>query len=181
MPLPDAGAGAAVLAFDFLALALADDLGADLAADLDHVGRDAEPRERLGEQRLAAAGRADQQDIALLQLNIILGCLYPLVVIVNSDSYYFFCFILPYYVLIHIFLHFLGLHKVKCRFISGFLRLFLLLKNLKSLINTIVANMSVNPRHHQIHILLLSPAKRASNLRHAIFIWYSILRIALDW
>ena len=32
-----------------------------------------QPRERLGEQRLAAAGRADQQDVALGELDVVLA------------------------------------------------------------------------------------------------------------
>ena len=47
-------------------------------------------RERLGEQRLAAAGRADQQDVALGELDVVAGAfaplgLQPLVVVVDRD------------------------------------------------------------------------------------------------
>ena len=45
-----------------------------------------DPRERLGEQRLAAAGRAEQQDVGLLQLDVrVLGLhhLHALVVVVD--------------------------------------------------------------------------------------------------
>ena len=43
--------------------------------------------QRLGEQRLAAAGRADQQDVRLRQLDVVVlgGVVQPLVVIVDGD------------------------------------------------------------------------------------------------
>ena len=70
----------------------------DVLADVAGLGqrgrvgdreRDVEdPRERLREQRLAAAGRAEQQDVRLLQLDVaLLGCpmLHALVVVVDGD------------------------------------------------------------------------------------------------
>ena len=43
----------------------------------DREGHVQEPRQRLGEQRLAAAGRADQQDVALGDLDLVLGARVP--------------------------------------------------------------------------------------------------------
>ncbi len=71
----------------------------DVLADVAGLGqrrgvgdreRDVEDaRERLGEQRLAAAGRAEQQDVRLLQLDLAvpgLGHLHALVVVVDGDG-----------------------------------------------------------------------------------------------
>ena len=54
----------------------------------DREGDVEDPRQRLGEQRLAAAGRAEQQDVRLLQLDLgVLGLrhLDALVVVVDGD------------------------------------------------------------------------------------------------
>ncbi len=54
----------------------------------DREGHVEDPRERLGEQRLAAAGRAEQQDVGLLQLDLgVAGLhhLHALVVVVDGD------------------------------------------------------------------------------------------------
>ena len=56
----------------------------------DREGDVEDPRQRLGEQRLAAAGRAEQQDVRLLQLDlgvvaVLAGHLDPLVVVVDGD------------------------------------------------------------------------------------------------
>jgi hypothetical protein len=69
----------------------------DVLADVARLGergrvgdreRDVEdPRERLGEQRLAAAGRAEQEDVRLLELDLVvlLAHLHALVVVVDGD------------------------------------------------------------------------------------------------
>ena len=54
----------------------------------DREGHVEDPRERLREQRLAAAGRAEQQDVRLLQLDVAVGRhhhLHALVVVVDGD------------------------------------------------------------------------------------------------
>ena len=54
----------------------------------DREGHVEDPRERLREQRLAAAGRAEQQDVGLLQLDVaVVGLhhLHALVVVVDGD------------------------------------------------------------------------------------------------
>src|SRR5579884_2730943 len=69
----------------------------DVLADVAGLGqrrrvgdreRDVEdPRERLGEQRLAATGRSEQEDVRLLELNVVvlLAHLHALVVVVDRD------------------------------------------------------------------------------------------------
>ncbi len=53
----------------------------------DREGDVEDPRERLREERLAAARRAEQQDVRLLQLDVVLvrRHLHPLVVVVDGD------------------------------------------------------------------------------------------------
>ena len=56
----------------------------------DREGHVQQPRQRLGQQRLAAAGRADQQDVALGELDLVAlalaaARLQPLVVVVDRD------------------------------------------------------------------------------------------------
>src|SRR5713226_294859 len=53
----------------------------------DHEGHIEQPRERLREQRLARAGRADEQDVRLGELDLVVlrKVLEPLVVVVDSD------------------------------------------------------------------------------------------------
>ena len=63
-------------------------------------------RQRFGQQRLAAAGRPDQQNVALRQLDVTAlaavtaAVLQPLVVIVNRDRKDFFGAFLTDYVLV---------------------------------------------------------------------------------
>ena len=54
----------------------------------DREGDVEDPRQGLGEQRLAAAGRSEQHDVRLLQFDLrlfALGDLDPLVVVVDGD------------------------------------------------------------------------------------------------
>src|SRR5215470_19681423 len=70
---------------------------------VDDGERDFEhPREGLREQRLAGSGRADQQDVRFLNLDIAapLHHLYPLVVLVDGDGQFLLRFFLPDHVFV---------------------------------------------------------------------------------
>ena len=73
------------------------------------------PRQRLGKQRLARAGRTDQQDVRLLQFDIAVAVLLrhedALVVVVDGDSEFLLRLILPDDVLIKPLLDILRLKK----------------------------------------------------------------------
>src|SRR5262249_39771180 len=79
----------------------------------DREGDREELGERLGEQRLAGAGRADQQDVRLRQLDVVPAArllldLYPLVMVVDRDRQLLLRLFLADDVLVEELLDFLG-------------------------------------------------------------------------
>src|ERR1700751_2462148 len=97
----------------------------------DGEGHVQEPRERLGEQRLAAAGGADEQDVALGNLDLLLGGargvagtgLQALVVVVDRDREHFLGALLADDVFVEDFLDLVGLRELVARALGAVLEL----------------------------------------------------------
>ncbi len=129
----------------------------------------------LRKQRLARAGRSDQQNVALLQLYIVIPVAEnAFIVIVNRNTQRNFCPVLPDDVLVECFLQFarsgqliqsrrilfrcLGRRKITVG------KPELLVQNALTNVDAFIADVDVRTGNQLVHRRLRLPAKRAANL-----------------
>ena len=122
----------------------------------------------LGKQSLAAAGGTDQQDVAFLQLHILLcGVENPLVVVIYSHRQNLFCLVLPNDIVVQSFLDLHGLGQL-----GKFQRQPVITHDCRDSLlfshdacahaHTFVADIAVVAGDHSLHQRLGLAAKRAS-------------------
>src|SRR5690606_1636538 len=91
------------------------------------------------------------------------------VVAVDGSAYELGRLILPDHVLIQELLDFPGLEQLEIGRKAGFvLALLLLLENLARLCDTLVADMGMDTRNHQVHVLFVATAERAGYFSHKV-------------
>src|ERR1700704_517926 len=124
-----------------------------------------EAREGLGEQGLAAAGRADQQNVALGDLDVVLGArgggagLQALVVVVNRDREHLLGALLADDVLVEDLLDFVGLGELVARTFGAVLEL--LADDVVAQLDAFVAHEHRGAGDQFAHLVLTLPAERA--------------------
>ncbi len=118
-------------------------------------------RERLRKQRLAAAGRPDQEDVRLGQLDVVvLGLVVePLVVIVDSDRQDLLGVILPDHVVVENLADFLRRRDAVARLHQR--GLVLLADDVHAQFDALVADEDGGPGNELAHLVLALAAKRA--------------------
>src|SRR5450759_85861 len=142
----------------------------DREGDGDHL------RERLREQRLAGARRADQEDVRFLELDVELAVLLevvdPLVVVVDGDGELALGRLLPDDVLVEEFLDLARFRKL--RFGLGLVEHPVLGDDVEADVDALVANVDRRPRDELLHVPLGLVAEAAAQnvartrlLRHA--------------
>ena len=124
----------------------------------------------FGQQRLAGAGRADQQDVALGQLHVIAVGLqmHPLVVVVHGNRQDPFRAVLPDDVLVQHLLDLGGLRQVLHRFRSLLLRI--LANDVVTQLHAFVADEHRGPRDQFMDLMLAFSAKGAVQRLSARFL-----------
>src|SRR5690606_28505993 len=91
------------------------------------------------------------------------------VVAVYCNGNYLFGLILADYVFVQELLDFTGFKELEIGRKAGFVLAFLLLlENLARLCDTLIADMGVNARNHQVHVLFVATAKRAGYFSHKV-------------
>jgi hypothetical protein len=121
--------------------------------------------QRLGQQRLAAPGRPQQQDVRLLQLDVVVIGLHhldALVVVVDSHRERAFCLLLAHYVLVEdvVDLPWLGEILDVEAWRSGQL----LIDDLVTEIDALIADVDPGPRDQLLDLPLGLPAEAAEKL-----------------
>ena len=119
--------------------------------------------QRLGQQSFAAARWADQQDVALGELDIVLGALVEpvmeaLVVVVHRDRQHFLGLLLANHVLVENFLDFLRLGQLVVPGLAGVLKLFA--NNIVTELNAFVTDKDGWTRNQLADFMLALAAKR---------------------
>src|SRR5581483_999818 len=127
----------------------------DREGDVQHLG------EGLGEQRLAAPGGAEDQDVGLLQLDVsVLGAdLDALVVVVDRDRKDLLGLLLADHVVVEESVDLLRLGQLLELEVGGFGELFL--DDLVAEVDALVADVHAGAGDELLHLLLALPAERA--------------------
>src|SRR5690606_2831073 len=118
-------------------------------------------REGLGQQGLARAGRADQQDVRLGQLDLVVlaAALDALVVVVDRDGERALGAVLPDHVLVQDLEDLLRLGQRTARRLGLFLEL--LADDVVAQLDALVADVHARPRNQLAHLMLALSAERA--------------------
>ena len=123
-----------------------------------------EPCKRLGEQRLAATGRADQQDVAFGELDVLLALLArarlePLVVVVDGNREDLLCRLLADHVLVEDGLDLVGFRQLVAATLGALVEL--LADDVVAELDTFVADEHRRPGDQFANLVLTLAAERA--------------------
>src|SRR5712672_2401750 len=118
-------------------------------------------RQRLGKQRLARTGRADQQDVRLREFDVaVLGLVIEaLVVVVNGDRQHLLRMVLADHIIVENLADFLRRRNAVARFHQR--RLVLLADDVLAQLNAFVANEHGRTGNQLAHLVLVLAAERA--------------------
>src|SRR5579883_134509 len=131
----------------------------------DREGHVEQPRQGLREQRLAAAGGPDEQDVALGDLDVLLGPsgagagLQPLVMVVDGDREYFLRALLPDHVLVENLLDLVGLRQLVAGALGAIFQL--LANDVVAELDAFVANEHGRAGDELADLMLALPAEGA--------------------
>ncbi len=125
--------------------------------------------ERLGKERLAAAGGAEQQDVALLQLHVVVAAEEDaLIVVVDRHGQRDLGRLLPDDILVEHLANFARRGDGVGRF-QLIVRLIAVLQHVHAQADALIADAHARPLDHAVHFVLALAAERAAKLFFPIF------------